>query len=257
MPEKPSKRLRRPTAQMLDYLKTRIWFYELSRAAGYQTAYGIWVLVDGNKGSSKTWARYRDGKRVPGRYGAHDPVARANAIWPKTGQIFWSPIWAVLKGVPISNDTVINAIGDLGDEMKIILLSGGFSNFEGGAQGSNNIDRIFAQLALFPTLDSLQALILMLAWADNLGHPDLWNNVCGFYRHMIPELIDRGSIPFHEDFFATVDQIARRREFPGINIRVDVFEPWTDQLPRFDAMQAEKARMAQDYWGSMPKLLRG
>jgi hypothetical protein len=125
------------------------------------------------------------------------------------------------------------------------------------------IHQMLSQLALVvdallvPTFDTLRAIILMLAWADDLGHPDLWNCICGFYRHMIPEFIGNGDIPFHAEFFDAVDQIARTHNFTSINHRVDVFEPWAEQLPRCHEMQAGTEHIIQEYWERTPRWLVG
>jgi len=50
---------------------------------------------------------------------------------------------------------------------------------------------MFAQLALFSRNDiyTLQAIVLLMAWADKLMNVEFWNSCCDLYRHLLPELI--------------------------------------------------------------------
>ena len=158
-------------------------------------------------------------------------------------------MWRVLEGGHLSVAGAKCALTLLGEPIPTIFGGGGLT----GQEGSRPIDDVFCELEQFPVFESLAAVIIMLALADDIQNIDLWNNFCRFYRHMIPSFIDRGQIPFHEEIFDVVDLFARERVFVHLDDREDRLVSWRDELPRCDEMIA--ARRA--YFESMPKILIG
>ena len=86
---------------------------------------------------------------------------------------------------------------------------------------------IFYLLEEFPSFQMLQSIILMLALANEQGHTNQWDDVCLFYRDMLPNFIEYGSIPYYRDMFSAIDTYAQYRYYLAVNHRLDVSIPWT------------------------------
>jgi hypothetical protein len=227
----------RPRRKAIDFLFTKIWFEMSSRAAGGWTPYKFWKEIDQSRGDKSDWERHKRGKRVPENKAGRERVARVEARFPGTARILNSPALHILKGTKPSSDNVKMAIRDVGDPFNRILLEGGYEEND----GDRETERVFQELSLFPSFKLVETVILLLAWADDLGLSEFWNYICHFYRFMIPELIRSGNIPFHEELFDAVDQLAQVREFKSTNQREDVFQSWRETRPERD-LKSEKVR---------------
>jgi hypothetical protein len=215
------------------------------------------IAVDGHPDYSGKWRRYRDGTNLPKKYGNSNPIPDAERVWPGSSEIWVSPTWQVLKGERINAQTAIDGIYKLGGTMRTTILAGGFKNWPISGDSDNGVEELFELLAKFPTFELLQALILMLPWADDIRNPKLWDRICDFYRFIIPDLLDRAKIPCHEDYLTAVDKIACVREFTSANEYRDIPKSWKEELPRFEQMKAAREAELQEYWRDTPKLYAG
>ncbi len=66
---------------------------------------------------------------------------------------------------------------------------------------------------------------------------------------MIPEFLLHDNIPCHADFLTAVDQIALRREFTSVNVRVEAFKSWRDELPRYWQLASKNNKIFDEQWG--------
>jgi hypothetical protein len=234
-----------------------MWYWTLENRFFDGTPNDVSIAVDGYPDSSGKWRRYKEGQSVPKKYGHSDPIANAEMVWHGTSEIWRSPTWPVLKGDRINQQAIFDGISDLGPTMKIIILGGGFSNYVPSSDDETGLERLFLSLTNFPSFELLQALILMLAWADNIRNPYLWNKICEFYRFMIPDLIDCGSIPCYEDYLSAIDDIALFREFTGANSYIDNRKCWKDELPRYEQMKVEREEQWYENLRNTPKAFAG
>ena len=243
----------RPKASNLHGLRTKVWFARASRACGFKSATWFYNQFDAPAGDRSTWERYARGLRDATNYAGRNRVALVEARFPGTAAIFYSPMWDYLAGEDLSVQQVIAGISIIGDPVATIILAGGFSDRVD--ETPRHIDAVFDDLETFPDFDMLTALVLMLAWADKLQNVDFWNSICAFYKHMVPYLIERGDIPFYEDVFDAIDQVARVRVFARLNVREDTFEGWREQIHRYDQLVLETAEEAKSYFDNMPKII--
>ena len=121
------------------------------------------------------------------------------------------------------------------------MIGGGFGTTGPQNEAEWTLTKKFDQLRGFLTLDTLQAIILMIGEAEFLIDENRRNRVCEFYREMIPEFIFHGSIPCQEELFDAIDAIAWIRERPKGNLVKHRFRSWRRELPRFEKLRKEQA----------------
>jgi hypothetical protein len=237
---------RRPRRKAVDFVFTKIWFEMSSRAAGGWTPYRFWQEIDDSRGDKSNWERHKRGKRVPEDEAGRERVAKVEVKFPGTACILYSPALDILKGAKFSSDNVRIAIQEVGDPFKTILLEGGYQEHE----GDRETEQVFQELSLFPCFKLVETIILLLAWADDLGQQEFWNYIRQFYRFMIPELVRSGNIPFHEELFDAVDQLAQIREFRSPNRREDVFQSWRETRPDRELKREKVLQEMTEYFNS-------
>lgn len=230
----------RPIRHPIDSLRTKVWFGQASHAFNDQTAYWFWKNIDDKSGSLSKWNKYRTGERIP-QTGQSSVDLVAQHI-PGTDIIFKALFWSILKGNNHDTHEIIEELQSLGGNFSIlpkVILAGGI--LRKPANENLSLLEMFAQLALFSRNDiyTLQAIVLLMAWADKLMNVDFWNSCCDLYRHLLPELIMEIDTPFKDEIFDYVDTYALKRNFPAVNQREDIFRSWTEELPRFQKLLSE------------------
>ena len=238
----------RPPRHQVDRVFTKLWFANASERADGATPYWFWKNIDEGKGHKASWERYKRGLRTPDRSKGSNPIAKVEAKFPGTARLFDSPVRAVLKGSKISQEQASAAIANIGDPYKRIILEGGYNSPSIEQPGEFFIEEMFQQLSLFPCLELVEVIVLMLAWADDIGNPKLWNHVCTFYRAMIPELIRENNLMFHEELLELVDDIAQVRDFKSVRFRENVYQSWRDEGPEHFINQDRVRFEMLEFW---------
>lgn len=263
----------RPKKNPIDFLQTKVWYFFLARWVirtddylynssarfkdppawrarnlGFASAYCISHLVDGPNAEATTWKRYRDGGRAIGRYGGANAVQRAANKWPSTSKIFDSLIWQLLKRAKVDSDDIVAELKTFEDHVGTIIFGGGFTNWGTSDEHRKTVDGVLRQLSEFPTWSTLQAIILMLGWANNLGNIELKNSICDLYRLMIPEFIRADTIPFQDEIFDAVDDVAVITTFPVASVREDKFQSWREQIPKYLEQEQENELLFKSHW---------
>ncbi len=241
----------RPPKSSIDGVFTKLWFENAARQAGGVKPYWFWKNVALKQGNRSTWVRYKTGLRVPKSHGDDNPIDKVDKILPGTARLFHSPVRVVLKGGRLRQADAAQAISEIGDPIKRIILEGGYEPSSADQNDDRNTEAMFEQLSLFPSLAQLEAIILLLGWADDIGNSELWNYICGFYRHMIPELIRVGNVPFFDELCDLIDDVAQLRTFNSVNYRKDIYQSWRDDRPKHLIRQDELTREMVEYFNSM------
>jgi len=230
----------RPIRHPVDSLRTKVWFAQAAHAFSDKTAYWFWVNIDNKSGSLSKWNKYRTGERMP-RNGQSSVDIVAQHI-PGTDIIFKALFWSILKGNNHSTDEIIKELHSLGGNFSIlpkIILDGGI--WKKPTDQNIPLLEAFAQLACFSKNDiyTLQAIVLLMAWADKITNVEFWNSCCDLYRNLLPELIMEIETPFKDEILDNVDAFALKRNFPAVNQREDIFRSWKEELPRFQKLLSE------------------
>ncbi len=238
----------RPHRHPAERLYTKIWFAEISAAAGNATPYWFWKNIAGGDGDKTVWRRYKTGARVPERAGDFDPIVAVEAKFPGTRRILENPVIFVLKGMRLTRDQARAAIAEIGDPYRRIILEGGYETSSNDSERELSMEEIFQQLSLFPSLALVEVIVLMLAWADDVGNSEFWNHICAFYRAMVPELVRCGHIPFHEELLELVDGFAQMRDYGSVTLRTDIHQSWRDLEPKHFVNQDRVRLEMLEYW---------
>lgn len=62
------------------------------------------------------------------------------------------------------------------------------------------------------TFELFETIILLLAWADAEGDPDLWNETCDFYYYIIPDLVLADDIRLRFELLDIVAEYAQKQQ---------------------------------------------
>ena len=239
-------------SKSLGGLRTKLWFAKVARGLD-QTPTWFWKTFDNSIGDRATWERYKRGLRDAVPHNGRDRVALVDEKYLGSSIYHRTAMWNVLDGATLATEEITVHIAKLDDPVRTIVLAGGYKSQE----GDRDFDRVLSELEQFPDFETLACIVLMLAWSDNLHNLQLWNDLCRFYRHMIPAFIERDDIPFYEDVFDAVDAYACTRGLTKLNVREDRFECWRNQIPRFETMKLTAAKQDLEYFERMPKSYRG
>ena len=230
----------RPKADPLDYLRTKVWCAMLARFLGVTSAYAVAAMVDGNLDRLRTWQRHFKGETRAFARSGIDDVKRAETKFPGTARFYNSAIWHVLRGGRLTASEchceLVRQAPDLGFDYHVDHTLSAVRE----ASPQHGL-HIFAHartemeirdlLLECPTYDGLQALIILVALAEQAQNRSLRNILCITYRGMLPELIKRRAVPFHSDMFDRVDLITRfRRKREGLFELQEVHASWRSAL---------------------------
>lgn len=230
----------RPIRHPIDSLRTKVWFRQAAHAYCDKTAYWFWKNIDNKSGSLSKWNKYRTGERIP--QNTHSSVDALAKHISGTDVIFKALFWSILKGNNHNIDEIVKELKGLGGNFSLlpkIIFNGGVGKKPIGRNVP--LSEVFAQIACFSRNDiySLQAIVLLMAWADKLMNVEFWNSCCDLYRNLLPELIMEIEVPFKDEIFDCVDAYALKRNFPAVNKRDDIFQSWTEEIPRFQKLLSE------------------
>ena len=212
----------------------------LARILGVSSAYAVASTVDGNLDRLRTWQRHFKGETRAFARSGTDDVKRAEAKFPGSARFYNSAIWHVLRGGRLTASEchleLVRQASGLGFDFYIDRswsVSPEFSPQDGlhifaNARSDMEIRDLLLEC---PTYDRLQALILLVALAEEAQNRSLRNILCITYREMLPELIERRAVPFHAELFDRVDLITRfRRKREGLFELQEVHASWRSTL---------------------------
>jgi len=164
------------------------------------------------------WSRYRSGKTVPRSRNGFHPVKVVEKAYPHSGRYFFSKIWDILDGKKLGKKVI---------EKEISLLGTGVNRDRRGFIGKVLLEKRFwkrsasaedVQSARYSILKDLETfelfetIILMLAWADAEGDPELWNETCEFYYYIVPDLVWADDIRLRFELLDIVAEYAQKQQ---------------------------------------------
>lgn len=214
-------------------VQAKIWYYQLSQQAGDRSTY--WFAKHCHIGSryTKTWDRYRSGERLPRIYKGKDPVSELGELFKHSDEVFRSPIWRVLKGEKFTHENMEAGFSKFNLTLRSILQGKGLWPYKVDADGSVSTNELIQQLSNIEDFETLEAIILLMGAADTVGNKEFRCALDDLYRHMIPSLILRDTIPFIGELFDVVDNFSCHRYFSHSLGTEDTDKSWRDELPRY------------------------
>jgi hypothetical protein len=233
-----------------EYVLTRWYVAEIFERATSDDMNWLLKTVGGIR--TNLW-RYKGGHRALGWKRPDELIDKLEERFPGSGDIFRGPMGQILMKRPVTQSQITSAIEALRDPHRMILLGHGYGVNTSGPGGTRSLDDVFAELEMFPEYRTIQAIVYMLAWADQIQNHDTWNATCGFYRHMIPHFIYADSIRHHEHVFDAVDAIAPLRIFTA-NVRRDRYRNWRRELPKVKKLRKQVGIEIMKSFESYPRV---
>ena len=166
----------------------------------------------------KNWSRYRSGEIVPRTRNGFHPVKEVEKAYPHTGRYFFTKIWDILDEKKLDKKAIEKEISLQGMRVNRdrrgfigkVLLEKRFW------KRSADIDKIqsarYSILKNLEVFEQIETVVLMLAWADAEGDPELWNEICEFFYYIIPDLVWDDGIRVRFDLLDIIVEYAQKQQ---------------------------------------------
>jgi len=220
----------RPPRHPVDVLRTRLWFHVVKLRSGLPSAYAIELALEpelvqrrtGGVVRPRKWDGYASGARVPSRTkGKPYAVEVAEARFPGAAAYFESPMWAVLRGVPVTKAWIDSQLQTMSPAVRGILMVQRASGQDW--QFGQLDDDCAMRLAELGSFEALAAAVLLTAKSERIASPQLRELALSSYRdvrpriHSLPE-----TAPFAAELFGVIDGVCKHWVFPTAQSRLDM-----------------------------------
>ena len=166
----------------------------------------------------KNWTYYRSGKYVPGSRNGFHPVKEVEKAYPHTGRFFFTKMWDILDEKKLGKKAIEKEISILGTRVNRdrrgfigkILLEKRF--WKRSASTEDVQSARYSILKDLEAFELFETIILMLAWADAEGDPELWNETCDFYYYIIPDLVWASDLRLRFELLDIVAEYAQKQQ---------------------------------------------
>ena len=194
IPPKPG----RPPRNLIDVLRTQLWFHVLKLRSGLPSAYAIEkalephlvrISADGVNRPRK-WDSYERGTRVPKRSrDASDAVELAERNFPGTASWFDNPVWEILKGAKPDRWALQRLLQTLSSPVIDVLIT-----TDGSIKGQADLVQLtlehFDRLVALGSFDALAAVVILAKLSEETASHELRDMVLDCYARLQPILAD-------------------------------------------------------------------
>lgn len=170
------------------------------------------------KSDRKNWSRYRSGEIVPRTRNNFHPVKEIEKAYSHTGRYFFTKMWDILDGKKLGKKVIEKEISLLGMRVnrdrrgfigKVLLEKRFWKRSADIEQVQSARYSILKDLGAF---EQIETVVLMLAWADAEGDPELWNETCEFFYYIIPDLVWAENIRLRFDLLDIIAEYAQKQQ---------------------------------------------
>ncbi len=214
-PPKPG----RPPRNLIDVLRTQLWFHVLKLWSGLPSSYAIekelephLVLVSEDKiVRPRKWDSYERGTRVPKRkFDESDAVELAERHFPGTAQWFDNPIWDILKGASPDQWALQSLLQKLSPEVTEVLITTDTPMGKGRPELVDLTPDHFDRLVMIGNFHALAATVLLAKLSEVTASPELREMVLNCYARLQPVLADTPEVGVHyPELFTYVDKVCQ------------------------------------------------
>lgn len=258
-----SKKPGRPPRNLIDVLRTQLWFHVLKLRSGLPSAYAIEkalephlvrITADGVNRPRK-WDSYEHGTRVPKRsYDLSDAVDLAERHYPGTASWFDNPLWEILKGTKPDRWELQRLLQTLSPAVIDVLIT-----TEGSIKGQAELVQLthehFDCLVALGNFDALAAVAILSKLSEETASHELRDMALDCYARLQPILADAPETCVHyPELFTYVDKVCQYWVMvsPGKRMNVHVFwhgQEWaSDRISYFGPKLALLYRAHE--WGN-------
>lgn len=243
-----SKKPGRPPRNLIDVLRTQLWFHVLKLSSGLPSAYAIEkalephlvrITADGVNRPRK-WDSYEHGTRVPKRsHDLRDAVELAERHFPGTASWFDNPLWEILKGTKPDRWELQRLLQSLSPAVIDVLIT-----TKGSINGQAELVQLthehFDCLVALGTFDALAAVAILTKLSEETASHELRDMALDCYARLQPILADAPETCVHyPELFTYVDNVCQYwlMVSPGKRMNVHVFwhgQEWAeDRISHF------------------------
>lgn len=229
-PPKPG----RPPRNLIDVLRTQLWFHVLKLRSGLPSAYAVEKTLEPHlvRASAdgvnrpRKWDNYERGSRVPPRKrDASDAVELAEHHCPGTASWFDNPIWEILKGAQPDRWALQDLLQTLSPSVVEVLIT-----TEGSIRGRAELVELtqdcFDRLVALGNFEALAATAILARLSEETASHDLRDMVIDCYARLQPILADAPETCVHyPELFTYMDKVCQHWVMisPGKRMNLHVF----------------------------------
>lgn len=223
----------------VDRIRTRTWFDYIAKG---KTPYWIWknienfeyvqrqrdsrnrIFQEHLKGHKSKLEKYKSGSRNPGP----KFVKLMAEYFPGSDHLFSSCIWTIIGSENVTIHQIFEDLNKLGPTVQTQILMNCYWDKDKTQIYCNDIDAIISRLDT-GNFNTLQAIILCLAWVSKTGNHNTWNKFCHLYRKLLSEFIFSADIPNKFELFDAIDEYAQIREITSETSYTNIRKIWSEE----------------------------
>ena len=202
--------------------------------------------------SKDTLRLYRLGERRI-RCDVKDSVLdRLDGRFPGTAAMLRGPMAQILMRRQLAPGGLRAAIRQLCDPNRTLLLALGYGADRSEINPAVRLEITLDYLLRYSAFETLEAIVFMLAWCDEIGDEASWTTICGRYRAALPNMLFEGIPEHHHPLLDAIDDYARTIEFLYAR-RVRSKRSWRTAIPKARKIRKQGAIAIQQHWENFPR----
>lgn len=170
-----------------------------------------------------------------------------------TAAMLRGPMAQILMRRDLPNGALRHTIRQLPDPYRTLLLALGYGADRNEIDPHVKLDAVLDYLLQATSLETLQTIVFMLAWCDDIGDTGSWTTICERYRAALPNMIYEGMPEHHFALLDAIDEYARTIEFKhGRRFRTK--HSWRTAVAKAKKIRKEGGMAIQEHWEVVPKV---
>ncbi|ABC64267.1 MULTISPECIES: hypothetical protein [Sphingomonadales] len=210
-----------------------------------------WIKTGLNCGKD-TLRHYRLGERRIRSDVPNSVLDRLDGRFPGTAAMLRGPMAQILMRRELAPGGLRVAIRQLSDPYRTCLLALGYGADRSEIDPAVRLETALDYLLRYSAFETLEAIVFMLAWCDEIGDEIAWTTICGRYRKALPNMLFEGIPEHHHPLLDAIDDYARTIEFRYAR-RVRSKQSWRTAVPKARKIRKQGAIEAQHDWEALPR----
>lgn len=202
--------------------------------------------------SKDTLRHYRLGERRIRCDVQNSVLDRLDGRFPGTAAMFRGPMAQILMRRKLAPGGLRLAIRQLSDPSRTLLLALGYGADRSEIDPAVRLEKTLDYLLRYSAFETLEAIILMLAWCDEIGDEVSWTTICERYRAALPNMLFEGIPEHHHPLLDAIDDYARIIEFQYAR-RVRSKRSWRTAIRKARKIRKQGASAIQQHWETFPR----
>jgi len=163
------------------------------------------------------------------------------------------PMAQILMRRDLPSEALRHTIRQLPDPYRTLLLALGYGADRSEIDSQVKLDAVLDYLLQATSLETLQTIVFMLAWCDDIGDTVSWTTICERYRAELPNMIFEGIPEHHFALLDAIDEYARTIEFKN-GRRVSTKRNWRTAVAKAKKIRKEGGMAIHEHWEGIPKV---